>query len=237
VTKILDDQAAILEVSPMPDIEWEARVGYPSAKIAGIDEVGRGCLAGPVVAAAVILPSELDFEKNPWILQIADSKKLTPEAREVLEPLILAWVMKSGIGVASVEEIDRINIHHACHLAMLRALEELGSDHQPAHILIDGKFVPKELKGRVTAIVKGDDKCLSIAAASIIAKVWRDRHMAELDSKFPGYDFGTHKGYGTPKHQKALEEKGPCVLHRKSFAPVAALIKILEKESAPEFAF
>lgn len=221
----------------MPDIEWEARVGYPKVRIAGIDEVGRGCLAGPVVAAAVILPSELDFEKNPWILKVADSKKLKPEEREALEPLILSWVMKSGIGVASVEEIDRINIHHACHLAMLRALEELGPDHQPAHILIDGKFVPKELKGRVTAIVKGDDKCLSIAAASVIAKVWRDRHMVELDLKYPGYDFGIHKGYGTPKHQKALEEKGPCVLHRRSFAPVAELIKILDKEAAPEFSF
>jgi ribonuclease HII len=233
----LDDRPAISEVAVMPDIEWEARVGYPKVRIAGIDEVGRGCLAGPVVAAAVILPSELDFEKYPWILKIADSKKLKPEERDELAPLISAWVLKSGIGVASVEEIDRINIHHACHLAMLRALEELGADHQPAHILIDGKFVPKELKGRVTAIVKGDDKCLSIAAASVIAKVWRDRHMAELDAKFPGYDFGTHKGYGTPKHQKALEEKGPCVLHRRSFAPVAELIRILEKEAAPEFSF
>jgi ribonuclease HII len=235
VANNLDEQAAILEVPVMPDIEWEARAGYPDLKIVGIDEVGRGCLAGPVVAAAVILPAELDFEKNPWILRIADSKKLTPETREELEPLILSWVLKSGIGVATVEEIDRINIHHACHLAMLRALEDLGPQDQPAHILIDGKFTPKELKGRVTAIVKGDDKCLSIAAASVIAKVWRDRHMASLDERYPGYSFGVHKGYGTPAHQIALKKLGPCVLHRRSFAPVAALLT--KEEATLEFSF
>jgi len=143
--------------------------------------------------------------------------------------------------VATVEEIDRINIHHACHLAMLRALEELGPEFQPGHILIDGKFIPKELKGRTTAVVKGDDKCLSIAAASIIAKVWRDRHMAALDLRYPGYEFATHKGYGTPAHQAALKKNGPCDLHRRSFAPVAELVAKLAKasikEAAPEFDF
>jgi ribonuclease HII len=208
----------------VPDLEWETKSGYPRILIAGIDEVGRGCLAGPVVAAAVILPATIDHAAYPLIAKIADSKKLKPSEREELAPFISSWALKCAIGVASVEEIDRINIHHASHLAMLRALEELGADFQPAHILIDGKFVPRELKGRVTAIVKGDDKCLSIAAASVLAKVWRDRHMAELDLRYPGYDFGTHKGYGTPKHQAALKKHGPCELHRRSFAPVAELM-------------
>ena len=224
-----------------PDLDWEIQVGYPTALIAGIDEVGRGCLAGPVVAAVVILPPVVDPAEFPWILKIGDSKKLSPERREELAPLIEGWVLKSGIGVATVEEIDRINIHHACHLAMLRALEELGPEFQPGHILIDGKFIPKELKGRTTAVVKGDDKCLSIAAASIIAKVWRDRHMAALDLRYPGYEFATHKGYGTPAHQAALKKNGPCDLHRRSFAPVAELVAKLAKasikEAAPEFDF
>jgi ribonuclease HII len=217
-----------------PDLEWETRVGYPASLIAGVDEVGRGCLAGPVVAAAVILPAVIDSTTHPWISKIADSKKLTAEAREELAPLISSWALRSGIGVATVEEIDRINIHHACHLAMIRAIEELGPAHQPIHILIDGKFVPKELQGRVTAIVKGDDKCLSIAAASILAKVWRDHHMAALDERYPGYDFGVHKGYGTPMHQQALKKLGPCGLHRRSFAPIAAMIA---SEEAPQFEF
>jgi ribonuclease HII len=214
-----------------PDLDWEIQVGYPTALIAGIDEVGRGCLAGPVVAAAVILPKVVDPAEHPWIMKIGDSKKLTAERREELAPLIEGWALKFGIGVATVEEIDRINIHHACHLAMLRALEELGPEFQPQHILIDGKFIPKELKGRTTAVVKGDDKCLSIAAASILAKVWRDRHMTKLDERYPGYNFSTHKGYGTPAHQEAMKRKGPCELHRRSFAPVAELLGLRSKKS------
>lgn len=214
-----------------PDLDWEIQVGFPTSLVAGIDEVGRGCLAGPVVAAAVVLPPVVDPAEHPWILKIGDSKKLTPERREELAPLIEGWVLRSGIGVATVEEIDRINIHHACHLAMLRALEELGPEFQPHHILIDGKFIPKDLKGRTTAIVKGDDKCLSIASASIIAKVWRDRHMVALDERYPGYDFGTHKGYGTPAHQEAMKKLGPCLLHRRSFAPVAELLGTKSKTS------
>jgi len=217
-----------------PDLDWEIQVGFPTRLIAGIDEVGRGCLAGPVVAAAVILPAVVDPAEHPWIMKIGDSKKLTPERREELAPLIEGWALKFGVGVATVEEIDRINIHHACHLAMLRALEEMGPEFQPHHILIDGKFIPKELKGRTTAIVKGDDKCLSIASASILAKVWRDRHMATLDEKYPGYAFATHKGYGTPAHQAALKKHGPCDLHRRSFAPVAELLAKSSKASAKE---
>lgn len=213
-----------------PDLQWETRAGYPKTLVAGVDEVGRGCLAGPVVAAAVILPEKIDYERDPWVLKIADSKKLSPEVREELAPLIEKWVIRSAVGVATVEEIDRINIHNACHLAMMRAVEEV----KPARILIDGKFIPKEFQGIATAIVKGDDKCLSIAAASIIAKVWRDRHMAQLEKNYPGYEFATHKGYSTPVHQKALKKLGPCEIHRRSFAPVAELLK---HEKEPEFTF
>jgi ribonuclease HII len=219
------------EVMP-PDIQWELQSGYPKILVAGIDEVGRGCLAGPVVACALILPSEIDYVKHPWILRVQDSKKLTPEVREELAPLIENWAEAFAIGVATVEEIDRINIHHACHLAMLRAVEELKSGKKmPDRILLDGKFIPKEFQTIATAIVKGDDKCLSIAAASVVAKVWRDRHMRSLDGKFPGYDFGVHKGYGTPMHKAALARLGPCEIHRRSFAPVAELMAEVSQPS------
>src|SRR5262249_20299611 len=117
-----------------------------------------------------------------------------------------------------VEEIDRLNIFNAAHLAMERAVGALGV--QPDHVLVDGKFAPKKLKCGVTPIVKGDLKCLSIACASIIAKVWRDSMMQELDNRFPGYGFASHKGYSTPQHKKALERQGICEEHRRSFAPV-----------------
>jgi ribonuclease HII len=214
----------------MPDLHWETLSGYPKITVAGVDEVGRGCLAGPVVAAALILPPVIDHVKDPWVLKIADSKKLTHEMREILAPLIEKWALKFAIGVATVEEIDRINIHHASHLAMMRALEEVGAER----ILIDGKFLPKELAHTAKAVVKGDDKCLSIAAASILAKVWRDRHMAVLSARYPGYQFENHKGYSTPVHQAALKKLGPCEIHRRSFAPVAELLK---SETEPEFLF
>ncbi len=218
-----------------PDLHWETRSGYPKIAVVGIDEVGRGCLAGPVVAAAVILPAVIDHVTDPWVLKIADSKKLTAEMREILTPLIEKWALKWAVGVATVEEIDRINIHHASHLAMMRALEEVRAGYNdPLHILIDGKFVPKELGRTATAVIKGDDKCLSIAAASVLAKVWRDRHMATLSQRYPGYELESHKGYSTPAHQAALKKLGPSEIHRRSFAPVAAL---LESETEPEFLF
>jgi ribonuclease HII len=217
------------EIMP-PDLQWELKDGYPKVLVAGVDEVGRGCLAGPVVAAALILPENIDYVKDPWVARIADSKKLSPETREELAPLIEKWARRCAIGVATVEEIDRLNIHHACHLAMMRAVEEV----RPERILIDGKFIPKEFQKTATAIIKGDDKCLSIAAASIIAKVWRDRHMARLDQHYPGYSFAVHKGYSTAIHQNALKKLGPCEIHRRSFAPVAELLK---SEVEPEFHF
>jgi ribonuclease HII len=215
-----------------PDLKWEISLGHPEKGLIGIDEVGRGCLAGPVVAGAVILPLEIDFERDPWLREIADSKLLTPEKREELAPQIEAWARAFGVGVSSVQEIDTINIFQASHLAMTRAceaaLDMAQSRHaiQPPqadefHAVVDGKFLPKTLPCSATAIIKGDLKCLSIAAASILAKVWRDREMVKLDAQYPGFGFATHKGYGTPAHQAALGTLGICPIHRKSFAPIA----------------
>lgn len=205
-----------------PTCEWEVRSGYPKLAVVGVDEVGRGCLAGPVVAGAVILPAEIDYERHPWVSEIADSKELKAEDRERLAPLIQQWAVATGIGVATVEEIDKINIYHAAHLAMMRAIEATGK--KPEHVLVDGKFVPKGLPCPSTAIVKGDMLCLSIAAASVIAKVYRDHLMVELDAKYPGYGFGVHKGYSTPMHSEMLQKLGACPIHRRSFAPVAAVV-------------
>lgn len=201
------------------NVSWERSQGYPFRLICGVDEVGRGCLAGPVVAGAVVLPQEpdaLDPDRYPWLALVTDSKKLTPAKREYLEPRIRGWARACAIGSASVEEIDRINIHHASHLAMVRAVEGLGA--QPEHVLVDGSFVPKALEVPASAIVKGDLRCLSIACASIVAKVWRDRHLVELDQEYPGYGFAAHKGYPTPVHLEAIRAFGVLGIHRKSFS-------------------
>lgn len=206
-----------------PDLQFEIQVGYPSIRVAGVDEVGRGCLAGPVVAAAVVLPPSIDFETDSWLSQVNDSKRLTPSLREQLAPQILQWALACAVGVASVEEIDQINIFHASHLAMIRAVQAL--QVSPGHVLVDGKFLPREGFGApALALIQGDQKSLSIAAASIVAKVWRDRYMAEMEIEFPGYGFAQHKGYPTPAHQQALSKQGICILHRKSFSTIAALV-------------
>lgn len=199
-----------------PDLHFEIEQGYPHKRIAGSDEVGRGCVAGPVVAAAVVLPRIVCYDTHPWLSEIHDSKLVNPLVREKLAPLIQTWALSYAIGVATVEEIDQINIFHASHLAMIRALNKL--DCTPHHVLIDGKFLPKKnLKIPASAIIKGDQKCLSIAAASILAKVWRDQHLLELDLKYPGYGLAQHKGYPTPAHKLALREKGVTAIHRLSF--------------------
>ncbi len=211
-----------------PSLEIEKRLGFPGVSILGIDEVGRGCLAGPVVAGALLLPETVDFERTPWLREVADSKCLTPEKREELAPLIEGWARSFGIGVASVEEIDRINIFHASHLAMARAAEnalaKAGSARKSErfHAIVDGKFLPKNLPCPALAVIKGDMQCLSVAAASVLAKVWRDRFMVELDGELPGYGFAQHKGYSTPVHARALDQLGATPVHRRSFAPVAA---------------
>lgn len=179
---------------------------------AGVDEVGRGPLAGPVVAAAVILNP-----KNK-IKGLADSKILTATRREELAEIIKEKCLAYAIGRAEVEEIDRINIFQASLLAMQRAVAALAIT--PEHALIDGTHCPV-LPCTSEAIIKGDSKIATISAASIIAKVTRDAEMCVWDQHYPEYGFARHKGYGTPEHLQALQRLGPTPLHRRSFAPVA----------------
>ncbi len=181
---------------------------------AGVDEAGRGPLAGPVVAAAVIL----DRRRVPR--GIDDSKKLNEGAREQLYDRIVRSSAGWGVGIVEVEEIDRLNIYHATMLAMSRAVDALGVE--PGMVLVDGNALPK-WRHRATAIVSGDALSRSIAAASIIAKVTRDRMMLDYDAQYPGYGWHQNKGYGTVEHRAALTLLGPTPLHRRSFAPVAQL--------------
>lgn len=180
--------------------------------LAGVDEAGRGPLAGPVVAAAVILD-----ERQP-IAGLADSKKLTARRRELLYDEILAKALCCSIAQASVEEIDQFNILHATMLAMRRAVE--GLRLKPSKVLVDGNRLPT-LQVRAEAIVQGDAKVPAISAASILAKVTRDRWCQEVDALYPGYGFARHKGYGTVEHLQALRSLGATVQHRRHFAPVA----------------
>ncbi len=184
--------------------------------IAGVDEAGRGPLAGPVVAAAVILD-----DLNP-IAGLADSKKLTALKRERLFDEIRAKALCCSIAEATVEEIDQLNILQATMLAMRRAVE--GLRLKPTKVLVDGNRLPV-LDVLAEAIVKGDSKVQAISAASILAKVHRDRWCQELHAQYPQYGFDGHKGYGTAAHLKALREHGATPWHRKSFAPVAEVLK------------
>jgi ribonuclease HII len=189
--------------------------------IAGIDEVGRGPLAGPVVAAAVVLPRDADA---PWLLQVRDSKMLGPRRREFLYECIQGAAIATGIGVVLPKVIDDRGIVAATKLAMRYAVEQL---HQsPDFLLIDAVSLP-ELDIPQKSIIKGDSLSLSIAAASVIAKVRRDRLMIQLDSLYPGYGFCRNKGYATREHLVSLERLSPCVIHRKTFAPVR---RVLERD-------
>jgi len=182
--------------------------------VAGVDEVGRGPLAGPVVTAAVILREPIDG--------VTDSKKLTPSKRNQLAITIRERALCYAYGRAEVEEIDRLNIHHATLLAMKRAIEALSIC--PHKALIDGLYIP-DVSMPCQAIVKGDSLVMEIGAASILAKVLRDNEMDEMDALYPGYGFSLHKGYPTALHRAALQELGPCAIHRLSYAPVAAALK------------
>jgi ribonuclease HII len=205
---------AILRLSPkygpfMPDFTYETKAGAHQGRIiCGVDEAGRGPLAGPVIAAAVILPPD----NIPDGLN--DSKALSHSARERLLNILLQKA-KIGIGISEPGEIDRINILWASMTAMRRAIENL--EISVDYALIDGNRVPPDLSCDAHAIVKGDAKCLSIAAASIVAKVTRDRIMAEADSRFPGYGWTGHKGYPTKAHREAVETLGRSPAHRWTF--------------------
>lgn len=190
---------------------------YRGDLLAGVDEVGRGPLAGDVFAAAVIL------HPKKKIKGLADSKKLSPARREQLSEEICAKAMSFAIARATVAEIDTINILHASLLAMKRAVETLHV--QPEHVLVDGNKLPRWHYSS-EAIVQGDDRVAAISAASIIAKVARDREMVELDRVYPGYGFAEHKGYSTKQHMLALQALGATPIHRRSFAPVREQLQI-----------
>lgn len=190
-------------------------ITLPITLLAGVDEAGRGPLAGPVVAAAVILDPQRRIEG------LADSKLLSAARREELDRQIRLHALAWSIGLASVEEIDALNILQASLLAMQRAVAGLAT--VPQHVLVDGNRCPA-LHCPSMAVVRGDQKVAAISAASIIAKVARDRRMVELDGDYPGYGFAVHKGYPTPAHLMALENLGVTVIHRRSFGPVRRLL-------------
>jgi ribonuclease HII len=196
---------------------WQ--LGYRA--IAGVDEAGRGAWAGPVAAAAAILPTDLRALAS-LLGQVDDSKRLTPAARDRMFDLIRAQAMAVGVGFGSVQEIEAFGILNATKAAMMRAIAGLAP--QPDFVLIDYLSL-RDLSCPQRGLVHGDALSLSIAAASIVAKVSRDRWMAEQEAHYPGYDFGRHKGYGTEVHWAALERLGPCPLHRRTFRPVAAVTR------------
>lgn len=208
------DPAIDVEVAG-PDLFAELDAETPLLT-AGVDEAGRGPLAGPVCAAAVILDPERPIEG------LADSKKLTAKKREALAPLIKERALAWSVAWASVEEIDELNILRATMLAMRRAVEGLAT--KPELVLVDGNRTP-EIPFRVEAIVKGDAKVPAISAASILAKTERDRVMTELDAEYPGYGFARHAGYGTAAHVAAILASGVTPVHRKTFEPVKSLVE------------
>ena len=194
----------------MPDYEFEkAAENSGFSCICGVDEAGRGPLAGPVCAAAVILPEGAVIEG------LDDSKKLTEKKREKLYDIIKETAVAYSVAYGTLEEIETVNILEATYLAMNRAIE--GLSVKPDFALIDGNRVPRGIKIPCETIVKGDSKSMSVAAASVLAKVTRDRLMLEYDKKYPEYNFKKHKGYGTKEHTELIKQYGPCEIHRLSF--------------------
>ena len=232
---------------PYPDLVSEVSLGFlhsdPEKQkvIIGVDEVGRGCLAGVVIAAAAVLSPERvlemgflstgergrKFKKNPKdsahpIQRIQDSKMIPEEEREMFRDAVNEFVLGSAVGEASVEEIESLNILYASHLAMERAVEALEKklEIRADWILVDGHIVPKVFRNRGMPLIKGDQKSLSIACASIVAKVHRDQLMAEMELVYPGYGLKQNKGYPTPFHKKQIEILGPTPIHRRGFKGV-----------------
>ncbi|ABM62221.1 ribonuclease HII [Halorhodospira halophila] len=184
--------------------------------VVGVDEAGRGPWAGPVVAAAVVLAEP--------IAGVTDSKRLSARSRERAAALIRSEAVAWGVGRADVTEIDALNIRRATFLAMARAVAVVAETSPIAEVLVDGREIPDDLPAPARPVVGGDALEPAISAASILAKTLRDAEMVLLDEAYPGYGFGRHKGYGTAEHRRALEELGPCPMHRRSFAPVRRLL-------------
>jgi ribonuclease HII len=199
--------------------EEEVFMAQGYQRIAGIDEVGRGAIAGPVVAAAVVLPRQIEA---PWFSEVRDSKLLTPARRELLFHRIHEVAISIGIGLIPHDLIDKQGIVRATRLAMKLAVEQLSPPAES--LLIDYMRLP-EVRLPQKGITNGDNLCFSIACASIVAKVARDRLMVEFDEVYPGYGLAQHKGYGTKKHIECLYRLGPCPIHRQSFRPVKYMMQ------------
>lgn len=210
----MDKRVKIKRVPKWPTLRYERKLWAQGVVyIAGADEVGRGALAGPVYAAAVILPNGISKQ----LKGVRDSKQMTPEEREDWAPRIKEKALAWSIGRASVEEIDEINILQASYVATRRAIE--GLNIQPQHLLLDAIRLTIVALPQ-TPLVSGDARCLSISAASVLAKTARDAELRELDASFPQYGFASHKGYATPEHLAAIMAHGPCPQHRQSFSPM-----------------
>ncbi len=210
---------------PRPDLQEEMvlyKRGY--RLVAGLDEAGRGSWAGPVVAGAVILPLGNNGLEQA-LDGVRDSKELSPLEREQLYDVIQTEALAVGVGMVPPAQIDELGIVPATRKAMALAIAQLNSEHPPDFLLVDFLGLP-QLDYPQKSIVHGDARSLSIAAASIVAKVSRDRFMVKLDRQYPGYGFASHKGYGTPQHRAALERLGPSPIHRFSYAPVRAAMQV-----------
>ena len=203
-----------------PDVEGMI-FGKGYKAVCGVDEAGRGPLAGPVVAAAVILPENFDLDG------LDDSKKCSPELREEIFQAVIELGVPCGIGIIDNKVIDQINILKASLMAMRKAVMDLGQ--QPDFVLVDGNQMIPKLSYPQMSVIGGDSRCKAISAASIMAKVTRDRIMMKYDELYPAFSFAQHKGYGTEQHLAELKQHGPCDIHRRSFRPVAEL---LEKQYA-----
>ncbi len=203
-------------IPPAPDLVYEQALWEAGVQVvAGVDEAGRGALAGPVAAAALVLPA--DPSLGATLAGVRDSKQLTPTQRETWRECLQAVALAWAVGFASSEEIDMLGILPATRLAAHRALGSLAAS--PEHLLLDYLFLP-DYPAPQTALAKGDQRSLSIAAASVLAKTARDALLIEYESRYPGYCFISNKGYGTGAHRAALARMGPCPVHRRSFAPV-----------------
>ena len=207
----------------MPNLDIEQDVRSVQYKyIAGVDEVGRGPLAGPVVSAAVVLPHDLVGDED-WLSVINDSKKLSESKRQMAYEIISREAVSVAVGITNASTIDSVGILPATISSMFTALR--GLEVSPDFVLFD--FIPlKDSEYPYRTVVKGDTKSYSISAASIIAKVTRDELMKEADEQYPGYGFSGHKGYGTAKHLDAIKRLGPCEIHRRSFAPIKNYVRI-----------